>query len=92
MADGIEPVTGESEAKDLDTRLAPGSLVALEWAGIMPFYMRQEVLDIFGLSDKTITSSDRFPGSPMGRGITPEFLVSRNPDIVIYSGRIYHNG
>ena len=72
----------------LSETLPADSLVAVEWAGIIPFYMRQPVLDIFGLSDREITSGD-FPGSRMGKGITAEFLVSRDPGIVIFCARVF---
>ena len=66
--------------------LPADALVAVEWAGIIPYYLDQPVLDIFGLSDKRITSGE-FPGTRMGRGITPEFLVSLEPDLVVYTAR-----
>ena len=72
----------------LDRTLAPDALVATEWAGIIPFHMRQPILDIFGLNDGDISSRE-FPGSTMGRGITPEYLVERRPDLVIVTALIH---
>ena len=75
-------------ARYLDRSLPPDALVATEWAGIIPYYMRQPILDIFGLNDSEIIESD-FPGSKMGKGITPEYLVERSPDLVIVVARIF---
>ena len=75
-------------ARYLDRSLPPDALVATEWAGIIPYYMRQPILDIFGLNDSEIIESD-FPGSKMGKGITPEYLVKRAPDLVIVVARVF---
>lgn len=75
-------------ARYLDRSLPPDAFVATEWAGIIPYYMRQPILDIFGLNDSEIIESD-FPGSKMGKGITPEYLVKRSPDLVIVVARIF---
>lgn len=87
------PFFGHDDAvtigKHLDQVLPPDTLVCTEWAGIIPFYMRQPVFDMFGLSDKEVTSGE-FPGGRMGRAITPEFLVNkRDPAVIIYCSRIY---
>ena len=82
------PVDAQTIGIELDRKLPPDALVAVEWAGIIPYYLRQPVLDIFGLSDLQITSGE-FPGSRMGRGVTPEFLVERKPEIVVFSARVY---
>ena len=68
--------------RHLDQALPPDALIAVEWAGIIPYYVRQPVFDIFGLNDADIMLQD-FPGSRMGRAITPEYLVERNPQVVI---------
>jgi hypothetical protein len=78
-------------ARRLDGLLPADALVAVEWAGIIPFHLRQPVLDIFGLSDKEITSAD-FAASRMGRGIPPEFLAGRRPEVVIFTARTYRSG
>ena len=81
-----------THAKDigeaLNEKLPADALVALEWAGIIPFYLQQPVLDIFGLSDRDIIAGN-FPGSAMGRGITPEYLQKREPAVVLFCGRHY---
>ena len=66
----------------LDRALPPDALIAIEWAGIIPYYVRQPVFDIFGLNDADILRQD-FPGSRMGRKITPEYLVARDPDVIL---------
>ena len=72
----------------LSQTLPPTYVVAIEWAGIIPFYLRQPVLDIFGLNDFDITTKD-FPGGRMGRGISPDYLVSRDPEVVVLSARTF---
>jgi hypothetical protein len=75
-------------ARYLDGHLPADALVATEWAGIIPYYMRQPIFDIFGLNDTAVISGD-FPGSKMGRGITPEYLAGRSPDVVIVVSRVF---
>jgi len=76
-------------ANQLDRTLPEDCLVATEWAGIIPSRMRQPILDIFGLNDSDISSKREFEASKMGRGITPEYLASRAPEIVIVVARIF---
>jgi hypothetical protein len=66
----------------LDQALPPDALIAVEWAGIIPYYARQPVVDIFGLNDADIMAQD-FPGSRMGRMPTPEYLAARGPDVIV---------
>jgi hypothetical protein len=80
------PAEAREVARALTRRIPREALVAVEWAGIIPFYLDQPVLDIFGLSDKRITSGE-FPGTRMGRGITAEFLTSLGPDLVVFTAR-----
>ena len=72
----------------LSNALPPDALIAVEWAGIIPYYVRQPVFDIFGLNDADIMAQD-FPGSRMGRAITPEYLVERDPEAVIVVARLF---
>lgn len=82
------PTHARDIGQALNDKLPPDALVAVEWAGIIPFYLQQPVLDIFGLSDKDIIEGD-FPGSAMGKGITPEYLKSRDPAVFLFCGRHY---
>jgi len=72
----------------LDNVLPRHYLVANEWAGIMPYYMQQPVLDLFGLTDKEITERD-FPRTTNGCFITADYLHERNPEIVILLARTF---
>ncbi len=73
----------------LDEALPPDTLVATEWAGVIPSRMRQPILDILGLNDSDIISRDDFRASNMGRLPTPEYVVGREPEIVIVVARIW---
>ena len=75
-------------ARYLDRNLPSDALVATEWAGIIPYHMRQPIFDIFGLNDSAIIAGD-FPGSKMGRGITAEYLAGRAPDLVVVVSRLF---
>ena len=82
------PTHAKEIGEALNDKLPPDALVAVEWAGIIPFYLQQPVLDIFGLSDKDIIEGD-FPGAAMGKGITPEYLKGRDPAVFLFCGRHY---
>jgi hypothetical protein len=73
----------------LDESLPAETLVATEWAGVIPSRMRQPILDILGLNDSDIISRDDFRASNMGRLPTPEYVVGRAPELVIVVGRLW---
>lgn len=85
-------ITGDARAigEYLDSALPEDAAVAIEWGGILPFYMEQPVLDTFGLTDSEITRQD-FPGSVFGRWITKDYLASRKPDVIIPCARIFNS-
>jgi hypothetical protein len=72
----------------LDDLLPEGSLIALEWGGIIPFYTRHEVLDTYGITDREISGGD-FPSTIWGRQVSPEYVASRGPDLVAPCARIF---
>jgi len=72
----------------LNKMLPSDYVVAIEWAGIVPFYVQHPVLDIFGLNDRDIITQN-FPGARMGRSITAEYLASRNPHAVVLCARLF---
>jgi hypothetical protein len=73
----------------LDETLPADTLVATEWAGVIPSRMRQPILDILGLNDSEIIARDDFKASNMGRLPTPEYVVGREPEVVIVVARIW---
>jgi len=73
----------------LDEALPPDTLVATEWAGVIPSRMRQPILDILGLNDSDIIGRNEFRASNMGRLPSPEYLAARSPDLVIVVGRTW---
>ncbi|MBJ75827.1 MAG: hypothetical protein CMJ98_02295 [Planctomycetes bacterium] len=72
----------------LNDLLPEGSVIALEWGGIIPYYTRHEVLDTFGITDREISGGD-FPSSIWGRQVSPEYVASRGPDLVAPCARIF---
>jgi hypothetical protein len=95
VRDGLQPdqrffdphearVIGEA----LDELLPAGSLIALEWGGIIPYYTSHQVLDTFGINDREISGGD-FPSSIWGRQVSPEYVASREPDLIVPCARIF---
>ncbi len=72
----------------LDKALPSDYVVAIEWAGIMPYYMHQRVLDTAGLTDRDIVLQD-FPSFPMGRASTPEYIAGRKPHLIVTCAQIF---
>jgi hypothetical protein len=73
----------------LDETLPPDTLVAVEWAGVMPSRMRQPILDILGLNDIDIIARDDFLPSNIGRLPTAEYVAGRSPELVAVVGRTW---
>jgi len=84
----FQPQHARDVGKHLDKTLPANYTVAVEWAGIVPYYIRQPTLDILGLTDREITALD-FPSSQMGRVITTEYLLKRNPEVIVIATRTF---
>lgn len=80
--DSFHPQDAREIGIYLNKTLPAETVVAAEWAGIVPFYMKQPVLDIFGLTDRDIAARG-FPASATGRFPTADYVASRKPDMVI---------
>jgi arabinofuranosyltransferase len=74
----------------LDEVLPEEMLIAIEWGGIIPFYTRHKVLDTFGLTDKDITSKP-FKRAIWGRLIDPQYIRSREADVVVPCARLFRS-
>jgi len=72
----------------LDRILPEGTLIAIEWGGIIPFYTHREVLDTFGLTDREIASGS-FERTIWGRAVYPEYIKSRGADLVAPCARVF---
>ncbi len=55
-------------------------LIAIEEAGIIPFYAKRNILDLFGLMDKHLA---RAPGNPPFGKQDNEYVLSKEPDYVV---------
>jgi len=84
----FDPHEAQIIGEALDELLPEGSLVALEWGGIIPYYTHHEVLDTYGITDTEISRGD-FPSSIWGRQVSPEYVASRGPDLVAPCARVF---
>ncbi len=72
----------------IDKQMPQDWLVAAEWAGVMPAYFHQRILDIFCLNDADAVKND-FRTSTVGMAMTPEYLKSRDPHVVVVVGALH---
>lgn len=79
---GVEPEpTYHAAARWLRAHAAPGSLVAIEEAGLIPFYAdRLRYLDLFGLTDAHLA---RAPGQPPFGKEDNAYVLGRRPEYVL---------
>ncbi len=79
--------------KHIDEHFPKDWFLAMEWAGVIPFWAHQRTFDILGLNDGDATKKeyrDQFPSSQIGLMPTAEFMVEqKNPDLVVVSGKLY---
>ncbi len=70
----------------------PGTLVAVEAAGALPYYSRRPTIDILGLNDRHIASLD-IPsigaGKPGHEKTDIAYVLDRRPDIIPYFSAPY---
>ena len=80
------------EAKRIGEALTerfPGDLlIAIEWGGILPYYTKHRVLDLYGLTDRAIVATDH-PKTVWGTRVPPQYIASRRPDVVAPCARIW---
>jgi hypothetical protein len=82
----------EHEAKligeNLHTVIPEDKLVAIEWAGIVPYYSKHAFLDTFGLTDREYVQSD-LERTKWGVWVTPMEIAKRRPDAIIFNARVF---
>jgi hypothetical protein len=80
-------------AKLIGERLADvipeDKLVAIEWAGIVPYYTDHEVLDTFGLTDRLIVETEHLQRTMWGVILNPDYLARRKPDAILFCARVF---
>ncbi len=84
----FQPEDARTIGEFLDRARPADDVIAIEWAGILPFHCRQTVLDTFGITDRAFAESDR-RADAHGRWITVEDLVARAPDLVVPACAVY---
>lgn len=75
-------LNGHAAAADwISARAAPGDMIALMDIGIIGYRcIDQHILDITGLTDRTIGKS---PGSFLGKEIDPQYVLDREPRFIV---------
>ncbi|MEM7204417.1 MAG: hypothetical protein AAF628_29425 [Planctomycetota bacterium] len=84
----FRPKEAEVIGKSIDRGFPQDWYLAMEWAGVIPYWCHQETLDIFCLNDSQATKNP-FPHSTVGMFMTAEYLKSRSPDLVVIVARLY---
>ena len=65
----------------LDANLSADQMLAVEWAGILPYHTHHRVLDTWGLTDRDIPQQP-FLKQVWGTRINPWYLAERAPDLI----------
>jgi arabinofuranosyltransferase len=79
----------------LRANTSPGTLVAVEAAGALPYYSQRPALDILGLNDRHIASlvvPTIGQGKPGHEKIDIPYVLARHPDIIPYFSVPYFAG
>jgi len=63
----------------LQAHTSPNQLLATHEIGIVPYYSRMRVLDLYGLASREIARSEGWPG----QRAKPAFIASRRPDYLV---------
>ena len=82
----------EQEARligqNLHTVIPEDKLVAIEWAGIVPYYSKHAFLDTFGLTDREFVKSD-MTRTKWGVLVPAIAIARRRPDAIIFCARLF---
>ena len=77
-------------AKHIDAHFPADWKVALEWAGVIPYHFKQNVVDMFCLNDpKGINRG--FPTSDTGLKPPASYIAGQEPALVMVVARLYPN-
>jgi len=72
----------------LRDEVSPGTLVAVGPAGAIPYYSRLPSLDLWGLTDAHMARAPRLGFEPGHDRFDPEYILSREPRIIVGEMRI----
>lgn len=70
----------------LDALLPPGSLIALNTVGALPYYAQRPTLDLYGLTDVHIARMPLKPGVSLDTGHEKgdgDYVLRRRPDLIL---------
>ena len=83
------PLEGEVIGKHLDRTVPHDWLVAIEWAGIIPYFTHQPVLDTLGLNDRDVLTNSNII-LKQGHRTPLAYLDQREPQIVVPCVRTFN--
>lgn len=87
-AEWFQPREAATIGRFLGETLSATDRVAIEWAGILPYYMGHRVLDTLGLTDPAVVGQDG-PRSSVGRRLTLAALAAHQPELVAPCARLF---
>ena len=84
----FKPHHAELIGKYLAKNYPPEPLVAIEWGGIIPNYIENDVLDTWGLTDHDFAQNPDLPKTVYGTLVGPRLLAGRRPKLIICNARL----
>jgi len=63
-------------------------LVAIEWGGIVPLYIENDILDTWGLTDTEFAQNEKLQKTKWGTLIGPRLIAAREPELIICNARL----
>lgn len=84
----FEPTHADAIGRWLAANYPPDELVAIEWGGIVPYYIENEVLDTWGLTDHEFGTSTTLPKFVWGSAVGPILLAKRAPALIACNARL----
>ena len=76
------PLEGKTIGKYIDKNIPQDWLIAIEWAGILPYYTHQPILDTLGLNDRDVLAKSKSFLS-VGRRASLDYIKNRNSNLVV---------
>ncbi|MFT5284173.1 MAG: hypothetical protein ACI8TQ_000329 [Planctomycetota bacterium] len=84
----FKPHDAELIGKYLQANYPPEPLVAIEWGGIIPNDIENEVLDTWGLTDHEFASHPDLFKTVWGTVVGPRLLAGRKPKLIACNARL----
>ncbi len=85
----FDELEGKLIGENLHTVIPEEKLVAIEWAGIVPYYAKHNFLDTFGLTDRAFVQDESLARTKWGVWVKPIDIARRRPDAIIFCVRVF---